>query len=349
MNALHIALALAVSMLIFSTLATMVVEMLHKVLGTRRRGLSKMLEAFYQSEVKERIHAILQRDGGAVEDMPKFIEKITLKAGDTNVTTMEFIRRLAGTEIGKRIAQRADSEVNVLIDEIAETYEEYGRQASHLFRRHSQIGTILVSIIVALCLNINILIIFQTFQNNKKLTRAVALQAEQAMATYQIQAELLQTAIREAESDDPAVDIGIEDLKDSMKRFRETVTAAEQMGLPIGWSNNEMFNTKDIEQLGWIFWILTTSLTGFLIGLGGPFWFDVVKRLTPVTQLAGALVRQPPDQEDGGKSAPPKKGSAPVVPDDPKKAFKAAIRATRIIDNMDTEVSGSLAPKAIRL
>ena len=349
MNVLQIALALAVSMLIFSTLATMVVEMLHKVLGTRRKGLTKMLENFYESEVKERMHAVLKRDGGAIEDTPKFIEKITLKAGDTNVTTMEFVRRLAGTEIGRRIAQRTDSEVDVLIDDIAETYEEFGRQASYQFRRHSQIGTILVSIIVALCLNINILIIFQTFQNNKKLTRAVALQAEQAMATYQIQADLLQTAIRETESGTPAVETGIEDLKDSMKRFRETVTAAEELGLPIGWSNNVMFNTQDIEQLGWIFWILTTSLTGFLIGLGGPFWFDVVKRLTPVTQLAGALVRQPPVQDDGGTSAPPKKGGPPVVPDDPRTAFKTAIRANRIIDNMDTEDKGSLAPKAIRL
>ncbi|MGD8369532.1 MAG: hypothetical protein PVG78_17980, partial [Desulfobacterales bacterium] len=52
MNVLQIALALAVSMLIFSTLATMIVEMIHKVLKTRKIGLKQMLKAFYETEVK---------------------------------------------------------------------------------------------------------------------------------------------------------------------------------------------------------------------------------------------------------------------------------------------------------
>ena len=47
MYAVQIALALAVSMLIFSTLATMVVEIFYKVSRLRQFGLKKMLEAFY--------------------------------------------------------------------------------------------------------------------------------------------------------------------------------------------------------------------------------------------------------------------------------------------------------------
>jgi hypothetical protein len=349
MNALQIALALAVSMLIFSTLATMVVEMLHKVLRTRRMGLRKMLSVFYESEVKGRINGILSKDGTATEDLSEFIGKITLKSGDSSVTTMEFIRRFADTEIGKCIARRADSQVNVLIDEIVETYEEFGRQASKQFRRYSQIGTIVVSIIVALCLNINILIIFQTFQSNEKLTRAVALQAEQAMATYQIQAELLKTAMTNTDTDRSDLDDGIEDLKGNVQKFRDSVAAAQALGLPIGWSDGEIFNRKDIDRLGIVFWILTTMLTGFLIGLGGPFWFDVVKRLTPVSQLAGALVRQPAAKTDSGPSAVSETGATAVVLEDPKAAFKTVIRANRIIDQMDTEGSGFLGPKGIRL
>jgi len=348
MNALQIALALAVSMLIFSTLATMVVEMFHKLLGSRRRGLKKMLEAFYENEVKQRLQALIQRGGVAVEDMPEFIQTITLKAGDTSVTTIEFVRRLADTEIGKRIGRRADNEVDVLIDGVAERYEEYGRQASQLFRRYSQIGTVVVSMVVALCLNINVLVIFRTFQSNETLTRTVALQAQQAMATYKVQAEILRTT-QTRDSDITAVDMDLDDLKASVKKFNDALAKAEKLGLPIGWSDDKIFNASDIEPLGWFVWTLTTLLTGFLIGLGGPFWYDVVKRLTPVTQLAGALVRPPPATDDAGKRTTPKKSGPPMVPEDPKIAFKTAIRANRILDTMDAETGGFLGPKALRL
>lgn len=40
---MQIALVLAVSMLIFATIASMVVEMLHKLMRRRKRGLRKML------------------------------------------------------------------------------------------------------------------------------------------------------------------------------------------------------------------------------------------------------------------------------------------------------------------
>jgi hypothetical protein len=351
MNVLQLALAIAVSMLIFSTIASIVVEMIHKLLRTRSKGLKMMLQDLYESEIKQRLNAILKREGAAIEDLPKFIEKITLKSADPNVTTMEFVRRLAETEIGKRIARRTDNEVDVLIDEMVEQYEEYGRRSSQLFRQYSQIGTVAVSIIIAFCLNINILVIFQTFQKNEKLTRTVAFQSKQVMATYQIQAELLKTTLQEADSDGAGLNAGIEDLKAGIQRVRKAAADAEQLGLPIGWSDDKMFNRKDIDELGLIFWIITTTLTGFLIGLGGPFWFDVVKRLTPVAQLTGALVRQPPAKDDTGKGTILKKGAAAVIPDDHRTAFKTVINANRIIDNMEKDVdgNGSLGPKAIRL
>lgn len=332
MNVLQIALAIAVSMLMFSTLASMVVEIIHKVLRVRRKGLKKMLTAFYEGEVKQRIQAMLKREGAASEDMQEFIDKITLKGGDTNVTTIEFIRRLADTEFGRGISKRADSEVDTLIEEIAIRYEEYGRQASVWFRQYSQIGTIIVSVIVAVCLNINGLIIFSAFQNDAALTRAVALQAEQAMVNYQAQAKSLAATLQAEDSSDLGPDI--EKLKDSVDQLKDSVAAATDLGLPIGWpsawSQGRLFDDKDIEPLGWPVWLLTTILTGLLIGLGGPFWYDVVKRLTPINQLAGALVRQPPSKDDAGKGA----SSEATAAEDPKTAFKSVVLANRIFTNM---------------
>ena len=353
MNVLQIALAIAVSMLMFSTLASMVVEILHKVLGVRRKGLKKMLTAFYACEVKQRMQAMLRRESAAGDDMQKFIDKITLAGSDASVTTIEFIRRLADTEIGKGISDRADSEIDALIEEIAVRYEEYGRQASLWFRNYSQIGTVIVSVIVALCLNINGLIIFSAFQNNEALTRKVALQAEQAMAAYQVQEKSLAAALQEGDSRAAAMDTDIEDLKRSVAELKKSVAAATDLGLPIGWSNawsnGRIFDLNDIEPLGWAVWIFTTILTGLLIGLGGPFWYDVVKRLTPINQLAGALVRQPPPKNDAVKETDSAKSGAATAAEDPKTAFKSVIRANRILDNTGAEDGGLLGPKALRL
>ncbi|MFX0201228.1 MAG: hypothetical protein ACFFCW_34355 [Candidatus Hodarchaeota archaeon] len=350
MKALQIALALAVSMLIFSTLATMVLEIFNKILRLRQKGLKKMLEAFYKTEVKQRIQVMLVRDGASGEDMPEFIEKVTSMTGVSHtLSTIEFIRQLATTDIGKRLAQRADSEIDTLIDDITERYEDHGRRASQLFRRNSQIGTVIVSVIIALFLNINVVTLFRTFQTNEVLTQAIADQADQVMATYQVQAELLKATTQRDEPEKTAIDPDVNALKQSMEKFKEKVDKAKELGLPIGWTEDKFFNSEDINKMGWIVWILTTIFTGFLIGLGGPFWFDTVKRLTVVSQVTGALVRQPPPKDETGDSAKPEITPGKVYPEDPKTAFKTAVRAQRIIDNTSTEVGSFLGPKALRL
>ena len=39
--------------------------------------------------------------------------------------------------------------------------------------------------------------------------------------------------------------------------------------------------------VSWLKWLLSALLTGALIGLGAPFWFDVAKRLAEVRAMFG--------------------------------------------------------------
>ena len=264
MYALQITIAIAISMLIFSTLSTMFLEIIYKAFRLRQWGLKKMLEAFYKTEVEKRIQVMLARDGDVGEKMPDFIKKITsMTGGSHTLSTIDFIRRLADTDIGKRLAQRADSEVDDLIDDTTERYEDFGRRASQFFRRYSQLGTVIVSVIVALFLNINVVTIITTFHKNEKLTRAIAGQAEQVMTAYQVQAELLKAVANTGVSDIAYIDKDIEDLKGSTKEFKNKVEEAKALGLPIGWKDNKLFNSADIKPLGKDIWILTTIFTGF--------------------------------------------------------------------------------------
>ena len=120
------------------------------------------------------------------------------------------------------------------------------------------------------------------------------------MAAYQLIAESKKATAPKDETGKTSADTDIEKLKGSMQEFRKAVDDAEKLGLPIGWEDDQFFNSKNIEKMGLFVWFLTTVFTGFLIGLGGPFWFDMVKRLTGVSQVTGALIRQPPPQAKTG-------------------------------------------------
>jgi hypothetical protein len=52
MKILEIFLALAVIMLLFTIISTMVVDIVNRLARVRKRGLKKMLASFYENEVK---------------------------------------------------------------------------------------------------------------------------------------------------------------------------------------------------------------------------------------------------------------------------------------------------------
>jgi hypothetical protein len=116
----------------------------------------------------------------------------------------------------------------------------------------------------------------------------------------------------------------------------------------VGWSKGKFFDADGIKPLDWGMWFLTTLLTGMLIGLGGPFWFDIIKKLSVVSQLAGALVRQPAAISPDGQNAPAPTTAAAIATD-PKVAFKAVVRAQRVIDGVGIGATDFMGPKALRL
>jgi len=349
MHALQVALALAVSMLIASTLVTMVVEIIYRVLHVRNFGLYYMLDTFYHNALKNRLRNLLPPGGTAVEDETAFVKKMTaLMGGSHTLSTIEFIRRLADTQIGRNLARRADSEIDALIDDLTERYEDFGRRANLLFRRWSQVVNVVLSVIMALVLNINVVILIRTFYENEPLARTIAGQAEQAMTVYQVQADLLKEAQGKVDSIPMDVDSEMTKLKQRIQELNKAAEEAKSLGLPVGWSKDKFFNADDIKPLDWGMWFLTTLLTGLLIGLGGPFWFDILKKLSVVSQLAGALTRQPAVKSPDGKNTPAPTTAASIVTD-PKIAFKAVVRAQRVIDGADMAAGGFMGPKALRL
>ena len=55
----------------------------------------------------------------------------------------------------------------------------------------------------------------------------------------------------------------------------------------------------DKNPLAFIKWIVTVLISGLLIGLGGPFWFDMYTRLAKVLGLAKAVTNILPKRPEG--------------------------------------------------
>jgi len=73
----------------------------------------------------------------------------------------------------------------------------------------------------------------------------------------------------------------------------------EKAQLPVGWEhapwNSAEWAKKSLETPDWyapwklseyVKWFLSVLLSGFLVGLGGPFWFDTYRKLAALSGIA---------------------------------------------------------------
>ena len=97
------------------------------------------------------------------------------------------------------------------------------------------------------------------------------------------------------------------ELEKAFKDSREQLNVVTSSGFPVGWSYfpySYFEGTKDNSRLsqdfknrdnpwGWFTWVLGILLTTALAGLGGPFWYDVVARISRAVQSVRAAAGKP--------------------------------------------------------
>ena len=403
MRELEVALAIALSFLIFSTLASMILEVLFRFSKTRFKGLQRMLSAFYASELsrftlngsatKENdsptqshpfkfknlwtfIKSLLSPPESTTildkniqtESADKQFSKHILRLNGQNhlLSKVQFVERLATSPMGKVIAAHAKNDVEILIGDIARRYDEYGKAASFQFKQRAEQANMVIAVIIALLLNVNVITLGKSYLDNRALTSSLIAKTEVILTSAQIQQERLEQAIH-TESDMTA-----EALSQSLAGIDKQLSATRELNLPIGWSReavsyfevgaarlfclppwlaaelNNQFTLCETwaGQFGFyvfafISWLLTTVVTGLLIGLGGPFWFDMVKRIMVIRTVFGK------------KSSADTTGVTTIEKENPtnselRQAFDQAYTATTLKKLAISEVR-PLVPKAVRL
>jgi hypothetical protein len=320
-------LALALTMLSLAMIATLAVEFFHRITGTRAKDLEGMLEKFYDSELKSVVEAELlpglkSSDEKLATHRRKFVksmvdnpllvkespglgERIRARLNRFDViSTEDFFKQLAYTDIGRRIKAKAEEEIDDFVDSLSRAYDRFGEAATDLFKRRARLISLVAGILVAFGMNVNGLSLFQSYMNDPHLRASVVSRADEIAAAFEDK-----QGDREIEGFRNK-----EDFDEYLGSFKEEVGSLAGVGVDFGYSwdlaPGRLWRSDEGEEAesfpkwrGTLFWLLGVLGTGLLIGLGGPFWFDVVRKLTAVTQgIRGGV---PTGSASAGETAGP--------------------------------------------
>jgi len=324
MNLLEGSIAFALALAGLATLCTVLIEILHRAAGLRADGLKQMLDAYFDAVIKPRLASgdvdNLRKDLLAKLTNSALLEKIhpvssgwrgligrslgalyrgrLLRANA--VTTEEFLQRLPDSDLYKQLKTDAAEQTDALIKELADKYDQYGAAAKDYFKRRAQLLSILLGIALALFANIHAVRIFDTFVKNPDLAQRM-----------EAQAGAIKLVIDQQAAPDGAQ---VEEINEKMDKVIATLQDYQELGLPIGWSYypncfgagagdprckpvleatsksaaqckvESIRKTFARDPAAALLWLFTVIFTGILIGLGGPFWFDLAMRLSQVRQ-----------------------------------------------------------------
>jgi hypothetical protein len=377
---LNALLAFTLAMIIFCTIVSAITETIQHFFQLRRRGLEQMLGKLYADVIRPRagsvsqdawVQQLISNLGVPPGRLMNWILPTKLDA----LTTTEFVRRVAESELGPRILALGDADANRFIDALAVRFERSGNDARDYFAQRAQTFSLLIAIVLAFTLNVDAFRLFSAFLTDKELTNRILAQQEAIAAplrpngigteterstgaeTAGVAAAVTATpsatetptaapAEAPAAGGDAAAPGGPSDpgsaagaapfdqLRNSARAALQMLQQSTAMGLPIGASyfpycvNGADGPDRLCRQsnLAWWYyggWVLSTLLAGFLIGLGGPFWYNAFTHLSGIIELA----RSATGHGKSGAGAPNEDTSPPPPPGSPAEVFRAALAA----------------------
>ena len=189
---------------------------------------------------------------------------------------------------------------------------------------------------MAVTANIHGVRLFERYLNDPELTATVIAQ------TQEIKTAVKAVKDQKDQSPQANQENNIEGIETALNRYKELMGIFSSLGIHVGWDfypnclhhkykeknanydslcaavidNNPQCTIPDKCDLtiisvistmrediwGFLRWLFVIAVTGTLIGLGGPFWFDVARRLSAVRQKLGG----------GGDKTETPKAPAPV-------------------------------------
>jgi len=234
------------------------------------------------------------------------------------VSLEHVLRRFTELPEVQKMVVASQKKAKEELDRISRKFEEFSSAASADFKRRSQFWSIVIGVILAFAINIDALRIFQSYLTDQKLTQTIIAQypklEESAEKINQRTDKLLEDTKNQSMENDK-VSKQLEQAEAALKQSSATLASLTNLGVPIGSGYfphciiASSLSNEDVCILGedngkfgrYLSWVVSSLFTGFLIGLGAPFWFDVAKRLAAVRSMLSGTA--PTEQRMSGKNA----------------------------------------------
>ena len=344
MQWLETGLAFAVTMMVFSTMVSIIIETGHRILRIREKGLQRLMATLYEDIIWPRLTNQLGQKKATVKDFVKgmtctrflpvetdvgglksYFHKVVNAKDLKNLTTLEFIERLPETAAGRGLVaearKRGRQYLETFLKDLASKYEDFGENATEYFARRARLVSVIVAIGLAFSLNVNAIHLFEAFLVNQEARQAMIKQGEAVAANLQKQEAALQQLIKTRGGEEKK---NLEAVEKKFQELNKNMQTLSSIGIPIGWDTAiwkrpVWAEKKDIKNLtlrslayAWLLflWMGSVLLTGFLIGLGGPFWFNTFRKLSALTGIVRGFqtpVQKEKEQEQVPRAKPEEK------------------------------------------
>ncbi|CAA7620287.1 hypothetical protein [Magnetospirillum sp. UT-4] len=323
-------LAFALTILVFANVVSAAVEFVQRVGKARARGFHRMMLAYWGRDLPEVLKAngagpaVL--DGLKTQSKADFIgemvrhpvaglDNAVLCRGDTcdlskmveKLDSTEFRDRLSTTQIGGLIA--ADPAAPKLMDALVKRFEVMGRAASEQFARNARTLSIPIGIALALAINLDSIHLLSRYLTEEPLRQTIIAKFPAA------------PAVAVPAPGDPAVDAdAFKAMTEYAQLLRKEMDGMRTQGFPVGWDQYPNCSAKDgtdsrcvkaglrgmdgvltvagHDHAVFAKWAVGVLISGLLVGLGAPFWFEVVQRL--MQARSGLRAVTPNTAQQGG-------------------------------------------------
>ena len=318
------ALAFALTMAALATVVTILMEIALRFLGLKKKDQVRLLQRLFETEIAPKLPAEAKARLAGWDVVRKvmanpFAAKSMAETAAAQgyvfgaakgayewITPEHLLRRVLELEDIKAVLARSEAELRAGLRKLGQTYDLYRSALTAEFRRRAQLWSIIVGVILALAMNVDGVRLFQAYMKDPELTQQVVVQMEPILRNAAVaEAQRQEAAGQDAQTP--------EQLDEAVARAKTQLALVTGLQLPIG---RDYFPhcllaaeaapgeplcaasaTRDAGDFA--LWFIKAILTGVLIGLGAPFWYDVARRAAQIRQAFGG--RGTAEQRHAGK------------------------------------------------
>ncbi len=235
----------------------------------------------------------------------------------TDISLEHFLRRVLEIKAVRDAINAGTTDLKTVLTRLGSKYEEFGSAASTTFKRKLQLFSILVGVGLAIFMNVDGIRLFQAYLKNPETAQKVVAALKQPNEEQPNEAggkpakpgePNPATTPNQSKSDAGETDEQ-KKLNAKIAKLDAQLQEIQMLKLPIGEiyfphcvfaqsieeradSPDELCRSKlkTCDKAFWKYiplWFLKVLVTGLLIGLGAPFWYDVARRLAEIRLALG--------------------------------------------------------------